>query len=242
MIGYVTMGMSVVPMVGPLSGGALDAAFGWQASFVIMAIGGVAITVLIWFDMGETARGRGLSLAEQARQYPQLLASQRFWGYVLCAGFASGAFFAYLGGAPFVGTAVFGMSPAELGLYFGAPAVGYLVGNFLSGRYSVRLGVNRMVILGAMVTTAGLGFLLVLELVYPAPAEVFFGLMITVGLGNGILLPSANAGMLSVRPALAGSAAGIGSAFIIGFGASLSAFAGVVSHRAYAIHSLCHTP
>ena len=228
MIGYVTMGMSVVPMVGPLIGGALDAAFGWQASFVIMAIGGVAITVLIWFDMGETARGRGLSLAEQARQYPQLLASQRFWGYVLCAGFASGAFFAYLGGAPFVGTAVFGMSPAELGLYFGAPAVGYLVGNFLSGRYSVRLGVNRMVILGAMVTTAGLGFLLVLELVYPAPAEVFFGLMITVGLGNGILLPSANAGMLSVRPALAGSAAGIGSAFIIGFGASLSAFAGVV--------------
>ncbi len=228
MIGYVTMGMSVVPMVGPVIGGALDAAFGWQASFFIMAAGGVLIATLVWSDMGETARGRGMTLAEQARQYPQLLASQRFWGYALSAGFASGAFFAYLGGAPFVGTRVFGMNSAELGLYFGAPAVGYLIGNFFSGRYSVRLGINRMVVLGTLVATAGLGLLLLLELVYPAPAEVFFGLMITVGLGNGILLPSANAGMLSVRPALAGSAAGIGSAFIIGFGASLSALAGVV--------------
>jgi MFS transporter, DHA1 family, multidrug resistance protein len=43
MIGYVTMGMSVVPMIGPVIGGALDEAFGWQASFVILAAGGLGI-------------------------------------------------------------------------------------------------------------------------------------------------------------------------------------------------------
>ena len=57
---------------------------------------------------------------------------------------------------------------------------------------------------------------------------IFFGLVITVGLGNGILLPNANAGMLSVRPQLAGSAAGLGGAFIIGGGAALSALAGAL--------------
>ena len=31
MIGYVTMGMAVVPMIGPAFGGLLDEAFGWQA-------------------------------------------------------------------------------------------------------------------------------------------------------------------------------------------------------------------
>jgi hypothetical protein len=56
----------------------------------------------------------------------------------------------------------------------------------------------------------------------------FFGLMISVGLGNGILLPNANAGMLSVRPQLAGSASGLGGAIMIGGGAALSALAGVV--------------
>lgn len=228
MIGWVTMGMSLVPMLGPMVGGALEQAFGWQASFAILALFGTGLFALIWADLGETARGRATSLAEQARQYPALLRSQRFWGYALAAGFASGAFFAFLGGAPFVGTEVFAMDAATLGMWFGAPALGYMAGNGLSGRFAVRIGVNRMVLIGSLVATAGLGLLAVLTLAGLGGPPAFFGLMVTVGLGNGILLPSANAGMLSVRPQLAGSAAGIGGALIIGFGAALAALAGVV--------------
>ena len=43
-------------------------------------------------------------------------------------------------------------------------------------------------------------------------------------------MPNASAGMLSVRPHLAGTASGLGSAFMIGGGAILSAFAGSVIH------------
>ncbi len=228
MIGYVTMGMSVVPMVGPVIGGMLDKAFGWQASFVMLAAGGVGVLALVWADLGETATNRAASFREQARQYPALLKSQRFWGYCLAAAFASGAFFAYLGGAPFVGTEVFKMDAATLGFYFGAPAVGYMIGNFLSGRFAMRVGINRMIMAGAVVTTIGLSILMLLTYLGFASPQVFFGLIITVGLGNGIMLPSANAGMLSVRPALAGSASGLGGAFMIGGGAALSALAGVV--------------
>ncbi len=228
MIGWVTMGMSVVPMLGPVLGGALDAAFGWQASFVIMTLAGLLIFVLVWADQGETVRASGGSFADQLRQYPDLLRSQRFWGYCLAAGFGSGSFFAYLGGAPYVGAQVYGLSPAALGLYFGAPAVGYLVGNGLSGRYSARLGVNRMVLIGAWMSTLGMATSALVGLMGLSSAESFFALMISVGLGNGLMLPSANAGMLSVRPGLAGSAAGLGGAFVIGFGAALSALAGVV--------------
>jgi MFS transporter, DHA1 family, multidrug resistance protein len=228
MIGYVTMGMSVVPMIGPVIGGVLDQAFGWQATFAMLGISGVALLALVWADQGETAINRAATLSEQLRQYPELLKSQRFWGYCLAAAFASGAFFAYLGGAPYVGTNVFKMGSATLGFYFGAPALGYLLGNFLSGRFSMRFGINRMVMAGALVTTAGLSLLLVLTAVGFGSANVFFGLIISVGLGNGLLLPSANAGLLSVRPALAGSAAGLGGAFAIGGGAALSALAGVV--------------
>ena len=228
MIGYVTMGMSVVPMIGPVIGGVLDQAFGWQASFVMLGLGGVALFALVWADQGETALHRASSFREQAKQYPELLKSQRFWGYCLAAAFASGAFFAYLGGAPFVGTNVFKLDAATLGFYFGAPALGYLVGNFLSGRFATRYGINRMVMAGALVTTLGLAILMLLTAVGLGSVNVFFGLIITVGLGNGIMLPSANAGLLSVRPALAGSAAGLGGAITIGGGAALSALAGMV--------------
>ena len=231
MIGYVTMGMSVVPMVGPVIGGALGEVFGWQSTFVLLGAGGLGLLALIWADQGETNVRRAGSMADQLARYPQLLRSQRFWGYCLASAFASGAFFAYLGGAPFVGSAVFHLTPARLGVYFGAPALGYMMGNFLSGRFSVRIGVDRMVLYGALLTTAGLGLLLVLGLAGIMGPGIFFGLVITVGLGNGILLPNANAGMLSVRPSLAGSAAGLGGAFTIGGGAALSALAGALLHH-----------
>lgn len=231
MIGYVTMGMSVVPMVGPVIGGALGEVFGWQSTFVLLGAGGLGLLALVWADQGETNVRRAGSMADQLAQYPQLLRSQRFWGYCLASAFASGAFFAYLGGAPFVGSAVFHLTPARLGVYFGAPALGYMMGNFLSGRFSVRIGVDRMVLYGALLTTAGLGLLLVLGLAGIMGPGIFFGLVITVGLGNGILLPNANAGMLSVRPSLAGSAAGLGGAFTIGGGAALSALAGALLHH-----------
>jgi DHA1 family bicyclomycin/chloramphenicol resistance-like MFS transporter len=231
MIGYVTMGMSVVPMVGPVIGGALGEVFGWQSTFVLLGVGGLGLLALVWADQGETNMRRAGSMADQLAQYPQLLRSQRFWGYCLASAFASGAFFAYLGGAPYVGSAVFHLTPARLGVYFGAPALGYMMGNFLSGRFSVRIGVDRMVLYGALLTTAGLGLLLVLGLAGIMGPGIFFGLVITVGLGNGILLPNANAGMLSVRPSLAGSAAGLGGAFTIGGGAALSALAGALLHH-----------
>lgn len=228
MIGYVTMGMAVVPMVGPMIGGALEEIFAWQASFVLLLACGVLTFWLAWADMGETAANRSTSFAEQFRQYPELLTARRFWGYCLTAAFASGAFFAYLGGAPFVGSEVFGLTPAALGFYFGAPALGYAFGNFLSGRFSVRIGINRMVLAGTVLTCLGLVLLLALELAGAKHPAVFFGFMTFVGLGNGMVLPNATAGMLSVRPRLAGSASGLGGAIMIGGGAALSALAGAL--------------
>ena len=228
MIGYVTMGMSVVPMLGPAVGGILDEAFGWQSTFWMLAAGGIILFIMSYFDQGETFTRREGGFAAQMKEYPDLLTSQRFWGYCLAAAFSSGAFFAYLGGAPFVGTNVFGMDAAELGLYFGAPAIGYLIGNGLSGRYSVVIGVNRMVLIGAALTVLGMSLLLLMDVAGFSHPLIFFGFMIFIGLGNGILLPNANAGMLSVRPALAGSAAGLGGAFMIAGGAALSVIAGFV--------------
>lgn len=228
MIGYVTMGMSVVPMAGPVIGGALDEVFGWQATFALLGLSGAGLFALTWADLGETGQRRESSFRDQAREYPALFRSQRFWGYSLAAAFASGAFFSYLGGAPFVGSEIFGLSPAALGVYFGAPAVGYMAGNFLSGLYSVRVGLNRMMLAGALVTLAGMTVLALVTLAGFVTPLIFFGFTGLIGLGNGILLPSANAGMLSVRPALAASAAGIGGALLIGLGAALSAMAGAV--------------
>jgi DHA1 family bicyclomycin/chloramphenicol resistance-like MFS transporter len=220
------MGMSVVPMIGPAFGGLLNQSFGWQSVFWMQLILGAAVFLLAWRDMGETYTRREGGFAAQFREYPELLLSPRFWGYCLAAAFASGAFFAYLGGAPFVASDIYGMDSATMGIYFGAPALGYFLGNYLSGRYAVRAGVNSMIAWGGMVSTIGMALSLIIFYAGFATAEVFFGFMTIVGVGNGLVLPSANAGMLSVRPQLAGSASGLGGAIMIGGGAALSALTG----------------
>ncbi len=228
MIGYVTMGMSLVPMIGPVIGGFLDDLYGWQANFALLLILGAVVLALTWADLGETATLTDSSLAQQVRTYPALLASRRFWGYTLAAGFASGCFFAYLGGAPYVGDKVFGLSSTHVGALFALTAIGYAAGNFLAGRYSVRVGMNQMILIGCVVTSLGLTLLAVLTLAGLSGPVVFFGLTIFMGLGNGICLPNANAGILSVRPELAGTASGLGGAILIGGGAALAALAGVL--------------
>ncbi len=228
MIGYITMGMAIIPMVSPAIGGYLDEAFGWQANFWVFLIIGLAVFLLVWADVGETNTRRSTSFAQQFADYPELLLSRRFWGYSLAAAFSSGAFFAYLGGGPFVGAIAYGLPPSKLGIFFGAPAVGYMAGNFLSGRYSMRLGVDKMVLYGAVLLTGGMVLSLVISLAGYGSVYVFFGFMVFVGVGNGMILPNATAGMLSVRPHLAGTASGLGGTIMMGGGAALSALAGAL--------------
>ena len=227
MLGYLTMGMSVVPMIGPAVGGMLDDGFGWHANFWLLFVLGAGSAALVFFDMGETAPQAGARFRDQVRDYPALLTSPRFWGYNLAAMFSSGAFFAYLGGAPYVGAEVFGLTPSQLGIYFGAPAVGYFAGNWISGRFSVRFGINNMILWGAALCAAGMLTQLLVFSLGTQSAAIFFAFMTFVGLGNGMVIPNATSGMLSVRPKLAGTASGLGGSMMLGGGAALSAFAGV---------------
>lgn len=227
-IAYVTMGMALVPMVGPAIGGLLDYQYGWEASFWLLFILGLVILIISFFDVGETLSNHNQSFLQQISTYPSLLRSKRFWGYCLSSAFVSGAFFSYLGGAPFVGNEVFGLEPKDLGFWFGAPAIGYVLGNFLSGRFSTKIGLDKMIFLGVTTALFGVSISLTISLLDHGSVLSFFGLMTLVGLGNGMSIPNATAAMMSINPKLAGTAAGLGSAIMIGGGAGLSAIANFI--------------
>lgn len=228
MLGYVTMGMAVVPMIAPVLGGILDEAFGWQANFAMMGALGVLVLIITWRDMGETVRGGGTPMRQQIANYPVLARSVRFWGYCGAATLSAGCFFAYLGGAPYVGQHVFGLTPAEVGYFFAAPSIGYLLGNAISGRFSAHIGLNRMILWGAIICLAALAGALAADLSGIVSPWIFFGAIAFMGLGNGMVMPNANTGMMSVRPELAGTASGLGGALTVAGGAALSALAGAL--------------
>lgn len=227
-LGYATMGMAILPLIGPAVGGNLEVHFGWVASFWVLLGVGIFVFTLAYFDMGETNKKKSSSMTVQFRAYPELLRSRRFWGYCTTATFSAGAYFAYLGGAAFVGREIFNLSPGILGFYLGAPAVGYIAGNGLSGRFSVGLGINRMILTGTIITAVGMTFCILLFLfTVPIPIS-FFGCVCFMGLGNGMVLPNATAGMMSVRPHLAGSASGFGGTINTAGGATIATATGAI--------------
>lgn len=231
MIGYMTAAMALVPMFAPTYGGAMEEALGWRATFWSFVIFGCGVLWLCWIDLGETNRTRSASFAEQFRAYPTLLTARRFWGYCATAAFASGSFFALLGGGPLVGREVFDLSPSATGLYLGMIGFGYMTGNLVTARTAGRAGINKVMLAGCVVATIGLALGLIVNLFVVQHPLAVFGFCIFVGFGNGLTMPSSTTGMLSVRPGLAGSASGLGAAMMIGGGAGLSALAGAMLSR-----------
>jgi DHA1 family bicyclomycin/chloramphenicol resistance-like MFS transporter len=228
MIGYVTMGMAVAPMVAPTVGGVLDTFFGWRASFAfLMAFGSLAL-LLAYLQLYETNQSRGSadSPRELLRGYGSLFRSRLFWGYTMATSFISAVFFSFLAGAPYVMIELMGRSPAEYGFYFAIVPSGYILGNFATGRFAGRMGPNRMILAGtfmALVSVTAMAVVFATGFMHPV---ALFGPMFFIGLGNGLVLPSGIAGAVSVKPELAGAAAGLSGSFQIGFGALVAPLVG----------------
>ncbi len=225
-LGYVAMAMALAPMLGPMLGGALDMLFGWRAGFVLYSLLGAGVLLLLWFDMGETNTNRSSTFAAQMREYPHLFRARRFWGYALCASFSIGGFFSFITGAPLVAAAWFDLSPAMLGLGIGIITGGFMVGNFVTGRIAKHTQLTTMILIGRIVASVGPFWGLLLFIGNMGSVWVFFGSAICVGFGNGLTNANASAGVMSVRPKLAGSAAGLSGALIVALGAVLTLMTG----------------
>ncbi|MYM54325.1 multidrug effflux MFS transporter [Thalassovita mangrovi] len=222
LLAVVGSAMALAPLLAPVLGGALGDLFGWRSNFWVFAVSGAALLVLSWVDLGETNLTPQNSFRAQFRSYPELLRSGLFWAYCGCLIFSIGGFYAYLAGAPQVGEKAFGLSPSALGLMMGATAVGFMVGNLVSTRLGPRLGTMAMILAGrwaSLAGTVGAMALLAVGLFHPA---VLFGGAVMLGFGNGLTLPGANVGVMSVAPRLAGSASGLSGTLTLAVGAALT--------------------
>ncbi|EBA16200.1 drug resistance transporter, Bcr/CflA subfamily protein [Roseobacter sp. SK209-2-6] len=227
-LGYVTMAMALAPMLGPMLGGALDMAFGWRSGFVLYALLGFGLLGLCWADWGETNFQRASTFGKQMQSYPELFTSRRFWGYSLCMAFSIGGFYAFITGAPLVAEAWFDLSPAMLGLGIGIITGGFMVGNFVTGRLAHRVPLNNLILAGRISAILGPVVGLTFFVADRGHELIFFGAAICVGFGNGLTVANASAGLMSVRPHLAGSAAGLSGALTVALGAVMTTLTGVL--------------
>ena len=230
-LSFIASAMAVAPMLAPMIGGLLDSAFGWRSVFVTYTVLGAGLLLWCLRDLGEThstQRAQRLPIAD-------VLRARLFWAYVCIHAFGVGTFFVFLTGAPFVAADVFGLGPAQIGIALGSTTGGFVVGAGLSARLVRRVGAQRLILVGRVLPLMGLGAALAYFLSGGGQVLPLFLGTVTVGIGNGLSTANASAGALSVRPDLAGSAAGINGAVALGLGA-------VLSWAATAVLSTASTP
>lgn len=230
MIGWVTLAMLVVPMLAPTVGGLLDTAFGWGSIFLFVGLFAAALVTWTIASLPETRAQAhaGGGLRRFRRDAVALLTDRMFIGYALSGAFASATFFSFLGGAPHVVVTMMGHTSAEYGVWFAVAAASYAAGNFVTARWSVRLGSAQLALWGCILAAAGGALTIVTVLYFPVSAgpAVIFVPQLLMSFANGLMLPNIVAGAVSVRPEAAGSAAGIAGFLQMGLSAGMAQLVG----------------
>lgn len=227
-ISLITMAMSIAPLLGPMLGGVLDELFGWRANFVTYTLFGVLALLLCWFDLGETNLSRSVNFRQQFKSYPLLLKSARYWGFAICMAFSNSGFYVFIAGVPLIAVVMLGLSPALLGVYMGTITIGFTCSTFLSSRLAHRVPLTSLILAGRFIAVIGALSSLLFFLAGMGNALTLFGPLILIGAGNGLTVPNANAGAMSIRPDLAGSAVGLIGALAVGSGGALTALTGTL--------------
>lgn len=229
-IGYISVAWAVAPMLAPSIGGLLETLGSWRYSFLLLiGLGTVVLLACVrWLHETNHNRAQGSGLAPLLEGYRWLVRRRRFWLYTLTLAFTSCVFFSFLGGAPYLMVEVMGRSPIEYGVWFIIVSLGWMAGNFLSGRYSQRLGVDLLLLAGSLLAAVASLVGLLLGTTGTLQPWMIFVPMTFAAMGNGMTMPNGFAAVVSLNPRVAGAAAGLAGCLQIGAGAVATQAVGIL--------------
>lgn len=224
----ITTAMMVAPMLGPTIGGFLDVWFGWRAPFVFILAMGVLLTASTFRWLPETLAQptAGIGFAAILRDFRMLLGQRLFCGYAFQIAATAMTFMAFVGGAPYATVHILGRPASDYGLFFIPIAAAYMAGNFIAARLSSRVGIDRMITVGILITIAGGALGVGFHLAGEVSALAVFAPTAVIAFGQGFCVPNGLAGAVSVDPRLAGAASGLAGFLQMAVGAIGSSLAG----------------
>ncbi|WP_188409423.1 multidrug effflux MFS transporter [Agaricicola taiwanensis] len=144
LIAMMAMVQAVSPMLAPALGGMLLLHFSWRWIFGATALVVLMAVALVMLRLPETlgSARRAHGLGPAFARYGRLAADRHYMLIILAGGFASGGFFAYLSGSSFVLVTLYGLSPQQYALFFGANALLMVAAAQVSARLARRVAAS----------------------------------------------------------------------------------------------------
>ncbi|WP_421992976.1 Bcr/CflA family multidrug efflux MFS transporter [Roseococcus sp.] len=213
--------MGVAPILAPLMGGYLAAAFGWRAIFWFLAGVGALALVCCTLFLPETltpAKRQRSSVLAILASYLSLLRDRRFMATAMVSGLTMGGMFAYISGSPFVFITIYGVSPEHYGLFFGSGAAGFILMSQFGGRMAERFGRDRVFTWG-VAGVAACGVALTGFVLMGAPFLAVYASIVAYIALLGLVVPIGSVLAITPFPHIAGTASALLGTLQFGFGA-----------------------
>ncbi len=222
---FVTLVVTLAPLVAPMIGGHLAIWFGWRSIFWVLAIFAMIVMAMVTWMIPETLaveNRQPLRLGNTLRNYFQLCRSGQAMGLIFAGAFSFAGMFAFLTAGAFVYIDLYGVTPNEFGYLFGLNIVAMIAMTSLNGRIVKKVGSHAMLRFGLFIQLmAGcgllIGWLLDWGLWGTVPFVVLFvGTISTIGSNTMGLL-------LSGYPRMAGTASSLAGTLRFGTGSVIGA-------------------
>lgn len=206
---YIGAALALGPIVGPIFGGVIEVSSGWRSVFWFLTAFGCLMLTTIVFLLRETNTNLNRDATRPARligNYATLLSTRMYMGYVLCNAICYGGIFAFTSCSAYILIGLLKISPDKFGALYAITVGAYGVGTLLAARITRRVGINRMIIYGALIMTIFgeigvilpmLGYFNVWTVILPFAGFAF---------GTGFVFPSGQAGGIAPYPKMAGAA------------------------------------
>lgn len=221
MMSFVTLVMTIAPLLAPIIGGWLLIWFSWKATFWVLSITAIFSVILVKTSIPET-------LAKDKRQKFHFMTTLQNFGslfrhkqvicYMFASAFSFAGMFSFLTSGPYVYMALNGVKEENFGYYFALNIVFMFVMTTINSRNVRRKGIERMMKFGLTVQSIMSVMLLI---VCAFHLDFIFMVIAVAGYMGCISMISSNAMAIILEgfPYMAGTAASLAGTLRFGVGA-----------------------
>lgn len=145
---------TIAPIIAPLLGAQIVAYFHWKSIFYFFTLLSVIIIGIVILILPETLHKQyrtPLQFSAIARNYWTQIKNIAFMRYCIAGGFLLGAFFSYLGNAPYIFINHFAISPTHFSYIFAFNAIGFIITGYLSILLLKRFTPNNIMTAGLLI-------------------------------------------------------------------------------------------
>ena len=208
MLSLMMLIMGTAPILAPIAGGFVLAAWGWRACFWLLTAFGVVMLFVIVLRMRESRSEATLAQASTEhplRAYLAVLRNRKILGYGLCSGLNGAMFFTYLSGAAGLIIEHYGVSPSNFGWVFGANAAALIGASQVNRHLLRRLTADQVLARASLAATVLAGMMATAALSGFDGAMIILPLLFVLLGSYGFLQGNTMAGALNADPTRAGT-------------------------------------